>query len=68
MIDAFNKSISEEALSTFSCASCSGKGFVKDKRLLGLDEFDLKLLRHSDHPSWFEDDVKLQPQPDPVFG
>ncbi|KAJ7936512.1 hypothetical protein B0H13DRAFT_1853251 [Mycena leptocephala] len=53
LADAFKFAISSESLSTFICASCSGKHFIRNKRTLGLEEFDLKLLRRPDHPSWY---------------
>ncbi|KAJ7460345.1 hypothetical protein B0H11DRAFT_2198984 [Mycena galericulata] len=49
LVEAFNLSISKDALSSFVCASCSGKDFVKNKRTLALDEFDINLLRRPDY-------------------
>ncbi|KAJ7937464.1 hypothetical protein B0H13DRAFT_2302625 [Mycena leptocephala] len=49
LIEAFNAAISKDALSTFVCASCSGKYFVKYKRTLGLDDFDINVLGLPDH-------------------
>lgn len=49
LVEAFNMAISKGALATFVCASCSGKYLVKNKRILGLDEFDINLLRRPDY-------------------
>lgn len=45
LVEALSSAISKDTLSSFVCASCSGKSFVKDKRTLGLDDFDINLRR-----------------------
>ncbi|KAJ6555519.1 hypothetical protein B0H10DRAFT_2342869 [Mycena sp. CBHHK59/15] len=49
LVEAFNMAISKDALATFVCASCSGKYLVNNKRTLGLDDFDINLLRRPDY-------------------
>jgi hypothetical protein len=65
LVEAFNASISKDALSIFVCASCGGIHLVRNKRTLRLDNFDLNLLRHPDHPSII--DVDIMDVDDSVF-
>ncbi|KAJ7914368.1 hypothetical protein B0H13DRAFT_1873046 [Mycena leptocephala] len=60
LIRDFNLQISAENLATFACGSCNELCPIADKKTIGLDQFDIDLLKRPDYNDPDSDDSEME--------
>jgi hypothetical protein len=60
LIRDFNVQISAENLATFACGSCNELFPIADKKTIGLDQFDIDLLKRPDYNDPDSDDSEME--------